>query len=78
MHYGSGILQKLKRIWSGIHVIRVSHVYREANHSEDILARMGCEHQFGLVLYMSMFLLKLGKLLLSDVMGVSTPRRVLV
>lgn len=52
-------------------------MYREANHCADILARMRCEHEVGLVIY-EQASIQLEYALLSDIVGVSTPLNVVV
>ncbi|MCI74087.1 ethylene responsive transcription factor 1b, partial [Trifolium medium] len=53
------------------------HSYREANACADTLANMGCEHGPGLRLY-DQCPPRLSSLVLADVMGIATPRIIVV
>ncbi|GAU25840.1 hypothetical protein TSUD_31040 [Trifolium subterraneum] len=64
---------KIRRMLALDWEIKVCHSYREANACVDALANMGCEHCPGLRIY-DQCPVSLRNLLLSDTMGITTPR----
>jgi ribonuclease HI len=74
---GWRLIQEIRRLLTLDWEVKVSHSYREANTCADALANMGCDHDQGLRVY-DLCPTGLSSLLLDDVMGISTPRVIVV
>lgn len=70
---GLQLLMSIKKIMAGDWLIRIWHVYRETNKVADALASLGCQLTASLLVYDALQD-AIRQLLVSDAMGVSTPR----
>lgn len=74
---GWGLIQRLKMLLLAFKEIKVRHIFREANMCADILAGLGCNSHFGMIVY-EQAPVQLDQALHSDVIGVFTLRRSVV
>jgi ribonuclease HI len=71
------LVQEIRRLLALEWEIKVCHSYCEANMCADALANMGCDHGPRLRRY-AQCPTRLSSLLLADVMGIATPRIIVV
>ncbi|GAU42972.1 hypothetical protein TSUD_188450 [Trifolium subterraneum] len=74
---GWRIIQEIRRLLALDWDVKICHSYREANACADALANLGCDHGPGLRVY-EQCPPKISSLLLADVMGITTPRVILL
>lgn len=74
---GRSLIARIKERMHEFTAVWVCHIYKEANGCADILAGLGCDHEVGYKVYdHAPGCLHLA--LLSDCIGVSTPRRIVL